>query len=86
MFIGEVLNEDHNTNKAEFNQRPYYRVLMTLLTAINHGYCFNQKTQLLVLYSMADLFKNLSPQKYPGFCFAWLELISHQSFMPLFLK
>lgn len=85
-FIGEVLDEDHRTNKAEFNQRPYYRMLMNILTAVNHQYCFNQKTQLLILYSMADLFKNLIPQKYPAFCFAWLELISHKQFLPHFLR
>jgi hypothetical protein len=43
-FIGEVLDEDHRTRKAEFNQRPYYRMLMNILTAVNHTDCFNQKT------------------------------------------
>jgi CCR4-NOT transcription complex subunit 1 len=85
-FIGEALDEDHRVKKAEFNQRPYYRMLMNLLTAISHPHYFNSKTQLLILYSAADLLKNLNPQKYPAFCFAWLELISHKSFMPLFLK
>lgn len=77
-FIGEVLDEDHRTKKADFNQRPYYRMLMNILTAVNHSDCFNQKTHLLILYSMADLFKNLSPSYYPAFCFAWLDLISHK--------
>jgi len=85
-FIGEVLDEDHHLNKANFNQRPYYRMMMNILTAVNAPYCFNPKTQLLILFSMADLFKNLSPQKYPAFCFAWLELISHKQFLPHFLK
>lgn len=35
---------------------------------------------------MADLFRSLVPQLYPGFCFAWLELISHKWFLPHFLK
>jgi len=77
-FIGEVLDEDHRTKKADFNQRPYYRMLMNILTAVNHSDCFNQKTHLLILYSMADLFKSLSPSYYPAFCFAWLDLISHK--------
>jgi hypothetical protein len=85
-FIGEVLDEDHRTKKAEFNQRPYYRMLMNILTAVNHSDCFNQKTQLLILFSMADLFKNLSPTHYPAFCFSWLELISHKQFLPHFLR
>ena len=85
-FIGEVLDEDHRTKKAEFNQRPYYRMLMNILTAVNISDCFNQKTQLLILFSMADLFKQLSPQYYPAFCFSWLELISHKQFLPHFLR
>mgnify|MGYP007004526588 FL=1 len=40
-FIGEVLDEDHKTKKAEFNQRPYHRMLMNILTAVNHSDCFN---------------------------------------------
>ena len=43
-YIGEVLDEDHRTNKTNFNQRPYYRMLMNILTAVNHNYCFNSKT------------------------------------------
>jgi hypothetical protein len=61
-------------------------MLMNLLTAIGAPCYFTSKTQLQILYSMADLFKNLSPQKYPAFSFAWLELISHKQFLPLFLK
>ena len=77
-FIGEVLDEDHKTKRADFNQRPYHRMLMNILTAVNHSDCFNQKTQRLILFSMADLFQNLSPEFYPAFCFSWLELISHK--------
>lgn len=40
-FIGEVLDEDHRIKKAQFNQRPYYRMLMNILTAVNHSDCFN---------------------------------------------
>jgi hypothetical protein len=47
-YIGEMVDEEHKTKKTEFNQRPYYRMLMNILTAINHTHldCFNQKTQL----------------------------------------
>ena len=51
---------------------------MNILTAINHSDCFNQKTQLSILFSMSDLLKNLNPNHYPGFAFSWLELISHR--------
>ena len=61
-------------------------MLMNILTAVNHSQCFNQKTHLLILFSLADLFNKLNPNKYPAFAFAWLELISHKQFMPHFLK
>lgn len=35
---------------------------------------------------MANLLKDLNPNKYPGFAFAWLEIISHRHFMPHFIK
>jgi hypothetical protein len=35
---------------------------------------------------MADLLKELNPNAYPAFAFAWLELISHRLFMPNFIK
>jgi hypothetical protein len=35
---------------------------------------------------MADLLKEINPNAYPGFAFAWLELISHRLFMPNFIK
>jgi hypothetical protein len=35
---------------------------------------------------MSDLLKELSPNVYPAFAFAWLELISHKLFMPYFIK
>lgn len=85
-FIGEVLDEEHRTKKKDFNQRPYYRMLMNILTAINHSDCFNPKTQLLILFSMSDLLKTLNPSHYPGFAFSWLELISHKQFLPHFLR
>lgn len=35
--IHEVLDEDHKNNKSNFNQKPYYRMLMNILRAINHS-------------------------------------------------
>jgi CCR4-NOT transcription complex subunit 1 len=84
--IHEVLDEDHKTKKGEFNQKPYYRLLINILTVVNNSQFFNQKTHQLILFSLADLFNKLSPNKYPAFAFAWLELISHKQFMPHFLQ
>ena len=84
--IHEVLDEDHKTHKSDFNQKPYYRLLINILIAVNNSQFFNSKTLLLILFSLADLFNKINPNKYPAFAFAWLELISHKEFMPNFLK
>ena len=83
--IHEVLEEDHKTNRTEFNQKPYIRLLINILIAVNNSQLFNPKTHLLILFGLADLFSKLNPNKYPAFSFAWLELISNNQFMPMFL-
>ena len=48
--------------------------------------CFHAKMQRKILFDLADLFKDLNPNNYPAFAFAWLSLISNQLFMPNFIK
>lgn len=85
-FIKLKLEEDHNTQLKTFNQKPYYRMLINILTVVNLSDCFNHKTQRQIFYDMAALFNDLNPNAYPAFAFAWLELISHRLFMPNFIK
>ena len=40
-YIGEILDDDHQTKKAGFNQRPYYRMILNILTIVNHSGSFN---------------------------------------------
>jgi len=63
-------------------------MLISILTAVNMSDCFNhnQKTQKQIFFDMAELLKELNPNAYPAFAFAWLELISHRLFMPNFIK
>ena len=56
------------------------------MTAVNMSHCFNVKIQRQILFDIADLLKELNPNNYPAFAFAWLELISHKQFMPHFIK
>lgn len=59
---------------------------MVILRAVTMGECFQQKMQRKILFDLADLFKDLNPNNYPAFAFAWLALISNQLFMPNFIK
>lgn len=59
---------------------------MVILRAVTMSECFQQKMQRKILFDLADLFKDLNPNNYPAFAFAWLALISNQLFMPNFIK
>lgn len=85
-FIRQKLDDDHFSQQKVFNQKPYYRILMVILRAVTMGECFQQKMQRKILFDLADLFKDLNPNNYPAFAFAWLALISNQLFMPSFIK
>jgi|LauGreDrversion4_2_1035121.scaffolds.fasta_scaffold24003_5 CCR4-NOT transcription complex subunit 1 len=83
--VFQVLDEDHRSRKGEFNQKPYYRILINILRIVSNTQTFNNRVQHQVFSNLAEIFIKLSPKDYPAFAFAWLELISHRLFMPYFL-
>jgi hypothetical protein len=40
-FVRVKLDEDHNSQLRAFNQKPYYRMLINILTVFNMSDCFN---------------------------------------------
>ena len=76
---------DYASNVAEFNQRPYFRLLSSLLVHMSDP-VFGEKLESLFLSAFADLLLELRPQLCPGFAFAWLELVSHRMFMPKLIR
>jgi hypothetical protein len=44
--VYQVLDEDHKEKKGEFNQKPYYRLLINILRLTNDARIFNSKTHL----------------------------------------
>jgi len=61
-------------------------MIINILKALNNGDTLNLKAQRQILFDMANMMKELSPDKYPAFSFAWLEIISHRNFMSHFIK
>ena len=55
-FIKAKLDEDHSNQLKLFNQKPYHRMLVNILTAVNISDCFNARTQRQILFDMANLF------------------------------
>ena len=42
--IHQVLDEDHKNKKGEFNQKPYYRLLICILRVVHNPASFNSRT------------------------------------------
>lgn len=85
-----------------FDQRPYFRMILNfqreLLSIPTSNSSLASSTpgakeadlaesadKLLAVFAEAH-HHYFSPEHAPGFCFAWLELVSHHSFMPRLLR
>ena len=71
-----------------FNPRPYYRMLMLVLTeATQPSPAFTDQSLVQeMLIPIATTFHMLNPTRVPAFCFCWLDLISHRFFLPKMLR
>lgn len=85
--IARTILDDHETKKVKqqpFDQRPYFRLMSNLANDLGVPDPKQEASpsiaSLLTTYSQVYL--ALEPSRVPGFAFAWLQLISHRSFMP----
>ncbi|KAK6285447.1 hypothetical protein POUND7_011626 [Theobroma cacao] len=79
------IQKDAEDKKASFNPRPYFRLFINWLSDLG---CLDPVTDgasFQILIAFANAFHALQPLKVPAFSFAWLELVSHRSFMPKLL-
>ncbi|XP_019463583.1 PREDICTED: CCR4-NOT transcription complex subunit 1 isoform X4 [Lupinus angustifolius] len=77
--------KDVDEKKMSFNPRPYFRLFINWLVDLGSLEPVTDGANLQILTAFANAFHALQPLKVPGFSFAWLELISHRSFMPKML-
>ncbi|KAI0021775.1 CCR4-Not complex component, Not1-domain-containing protein [Xylariomycetidae sp. FL0641] len=82
-LVAVVLNHHHVTRGDHFNQRIFYRLFAMILHGIDAiavgGLEACRKDLLLQL---AQTWLVLNPEKFPGFSFAWLNLLNHRRFAP----
>jgi len=71
--------------KRGFDQRPYFRVFMNLLKDLNATDPVMEHNNVQVLGAFANAWHGVQPAAAPAFAFAWLELVSHRTFMPALL-
>lgn len=83
----QALVGDHDAADAGFDQRPYYHLFAALFEEVSRPAepAALDDVQLRILFAFSNGFLLLSPQRAPGFVFAWLELVSRKHFMPKLL-
>ncbi|KAL9234369.1 hypothetical protein vseg_009249 [Gypsophila vaccaria] len=79
------IQKDADEKKEEFNPRPYFRLFINWLLDIGSIDPVHDGVNFQVLSFFANAFHALQPLKVPAFSFAWLELVSHRTFMPKLL-
>ncbi|ANQ08345.1 Uncharacterized protein PCOAH_00023590 [Plasmodium coatneyi] len=85
VFCRIVVRESRR-NKKNFNQRPYFRLFLSILVEINKNEKYFEQSYNKLILALGYYLCILNPLRVPTFVFAWLELISHKLFLPKILK
>ncbi|KAK2074521.1 hypothetical protein P8C59_008722 [Phyllachora maydis] len=81
-----LLNHHHATRGENFAQRVFFRffsVLLHEIDAVLEQLTRTDREQILLRFSAC--FRQLSPNVFPSFTFAWIELLGHRAFLPIML-
>ncbi|XP_073353318.1 uncharacterized protein [Aegilops tauschii subsp. strangulata] len=76
-----VIQKDAEEKKASFNPRPYFRLFINWLNDLSTSELHHDGANFQVLAAFANAFHVLQPSRIPSMSFAWLELVSHRTFM-----
>ncbi|KAG7644767.1 CCR4-Not complex Not1 subunit [Arabidopsis thaliana x Arabidopsis arenosa] len=79
------IQKDAEDKKTSLNSKPYFRLFINWLLDLCSLDPGTDGANFQVLTAFANAFHALQPLKIPAFSFAWLELVSHRSFMPKLL-
>ncbi|KAL0547689.1 hypothetical protein IC582_012113 [Cucumis melo] len=79
------IQKDAEEKKGSFNPRPYFRLFINWLPDLGSLEPIVDGANFQILTAFANAFHALHPLKIPAFSYAWLELVSHRSFMPKML-
>ncbi|KAI8988678.1 CCR4-Not complex component, Not1-domain-containing protein [Pilobolus umbonatus] len=80
-----IISQHHEQRQPQFNQKPFLRLFTSLLTDLHSSEMHIQSIYIPILTALSNTFNTLQPSQFPGFTFAWLQLISHRLFMPKLL-
>lgn len=80
-IVAGCLLQDHETRTVEFQQLPYHRIFIMLFLELCSPEPILESINFQVLTAYCHTLHILRPSKAAGFCYAWLELISHRVFI-----
>lgn len=80
-IVAGCLLQDHEQRGTEFQQFPYHRIFIMLFLELNVPEPVLETINMHVLTAYCHTLHILRPSKAAGFCYAWLELVSHRVFM-----
>ncbi|XP_023027069.1 CCR4-NOT transcription complex subunit 1 isoform X2 [Leptinotarsa decemlineata] len=80
-IVAGCLLQDHDTRITDFQQLPYQRIFTMLFLELNAPEPVLEAINFHVLTAYCHTLHILRPSKAAGFCYAWLELVSHRVFM-----
>ena len=72
---------DHDVRNTDFQQVPYHRIFIILFLELNSPDQILENINFQVLTAYCNMLHLLRPSKAPGFAYAWLEIVSHRTFM-----
>ncbi|KAI5866126.1 Not1-domain-containing protein [Durotheca rogersii] len=84
-LVAVVLNHHHVTRGENFNQRVFYRLFSMLVhktDAVLAEVEGLDACRPAFSLRLADIYLQLSPERFPGFAFCWVSLIGQRRFAP----
>ncbi|XP_011168409.1 CCR4-NOT transcription complex subunit 1 isoform X1 [Solenopsis invicta] len=80
-IVAGVLLQDHEIRGSDFQQLPYHRIFIMLFLELCAPEPVLEAVNFQVLTAFCHTLHILRPAKASGFCYAWLELVSHRVFI-----
>ncbi|XP_012340948.1 CCR4-NOT transcription complex subunit 1 isoform X3 [Apis florea] len=80
-IVAGVLLQDHEIRGTDFHQLPYHRIFIMLFLELCAPEPVLEAVNYQVLTAFCHTLHILRPAKASGFCYAWLELVSHRVFI-----
>ncbi|XP_024942332.1 CCR4-NOT transcription complex subunit 1 isoform X6 [Cephus cinctus] len=80
-IVAGVLLQDHEMRGTDFQQLPYHRIFIMLFLELCAPEPVLEAVNYQVLTAFCHTLHILRPAKASGFCYAWLELVSHRVFI-----